>query len=54
MLEQSVPEGLHTLQGTHARAVCEDLLPAGRIRVGEVPGQLSLVEEALPWSRGRM
>ncbi|KAF4793767.1 hypothetical protein TURU_108121 [Turdus rufiventris] len=38
-LEQSVPEGLHTMEGTHPGAVYEELQPAGRSRVGEVHGQ---------------
>ena len=45
MLEQSVPEGLHAMEGTHAGAVCEELQPAGRTHVGEVGGELSPVED---------
>jgi len=33
-LEQSVPEGLHPLKGTHAGAVCEELWPVGRSHAG--------------------
>ena len=38
-LEQSVPEGLHHVEGTHAGAVCEELQPVGRTHgeVQEVP-----------------
>ena len=43
MLEQSVPEGLHPVEGhmTHAGAVHEELQPMGRTHFGEVCGGLS-------------
>ena len=41
MLEQSIPEGLHPVERTHAGAVCEELQPMGRTHVGEVHGGLS-------------
>ncbi|GAB0180379.1 zinc finger and BTB domain-containing protein 5 [Grus japonensis] len=37
-LEQSGPEGLHPMEGTHAGAVCEEPQPMGRTHVGEVCG----------------
>lgn len=40
-LEQSVPEGLHPVEGTHARAVHEELQPVRRTHVGEVWERLS-------------
>ena len=43
MLGQSVPEGLHPVEGTHAGAVCEELQLIGRTHVGEVHGGLSPV-----------
>ena len=54
MLEQSVPEGLHTVERTHAGAVCEELQPVGRTHVGEVRGGLSPVGGTPRWSRGRV
>ena len=42
-LEQSVPEGLQLVEGTHAGAVHEELQPMGRTYVGEVLGGLSPV-----------
>jgi len=38
MLEQSFPEGLHPVEGTHAGAVHEELQPVGRTHLGEVHG----------------
>ncbi|PKU45188.1 hypothetical protein llap_4489 [Limosa lapponica baueri] len=38
MLEQSVPEGLHPVERTHAEEVHEELQPVGRTHVGEIPG----------------
>ncbi|GAB0191968.1 EH domain-containing protein 4 [Grus japonensis] len=52
-LEQSVPEGLHPVEGTYAGAVREELQPVGRTHVGEVHGGLSPVGGAPRWSRGR-
>jgi len=43
MLEQSVPEGLHPMERTHAGAVHQELQPVGRTHVGEVHGGLSSV-----------
>ncbi|GAB0179705.1 zinc finger and BTB domain-containing protein 5 [Grus japonensis] len=40
-LEQSAPEGLHPVEGTHTGAVREKLQPVGRTHVGEVHGELS-------------
>ena len=54
MLEQSVPEGLHPVDGTHAGAVREELQPMGRTRVGEVHGGLSPMGGTPQWSRGRV
>ncbi|PKU47688.1 ubx domain-containing protein 4 [Limosa lapponica baueri] len=54
MLEQSVPEGLHPLEGIHAGVVCEELQPVGRTHVGEVCGELSPVGGTPCWSRGRV
>ena len=53
MLEQSVPEGLHPVDGTHTGAVCEELQPVGRTHIGEVCGGLSPVGGTPRWSRGR-
>ncbi|KAK4806915.1 hypothetical protein QYF61_012636 [Mycteria americana] len=36
MLEQSVPEGLHPVERTHAGPVLEELQPVGRAHVGEI------------------
>jgi len=36
MLEQSVPEGLHPVKGTHAGAAIEELQPMGRTYAGAV------------------
>jgi len=41
MLEQSVPEGLHPVEGTHSGAVCEELQPMARTHIGEFHGGLS-------------
>ncbi|KAK4831704.1 hypothetical protein QYF61_018756, partial [Mycteria americana] len=54
MLEQSVPEGLHPLERTHAGAVREELQPVGRTHIGEVHGGLSPVGGTPRWSRGRV
>jgi len=42
-LEQSVPEALHPMEGTCARAVGEELQPMGRTHIVEVCGGLSPV-----------
>ena len=53
MLEQSVPEGLQPMEGTHAGAVHEELQPVGRTHVGEVHEGLPLAGDT-PWgSRGQ-
>ena len=52
MLEQSAPEGLHPVEGSHAGAVCEELQTVGRIHAGEVHGGLSSVGGTSCWSRG--
>lgn len=43
MLEQSVPEGLLSLEGTSAGAAHEELHPMGRTQIGAVHGGLSPV-----------
>jgi len=35
MLEQIFPEGLQSIERTHARAVCKGLQPVGRTQAGE-------------------
>ncbi|OPJ76498.1 hypothetical protein AV530_016170 [Patagioenas fasciata monilis] len=52
-LEQSVPEGLHPVEGT-AGAVNEELQPVGGTHVSEVHGELSPVGGTPHWSRGRV
>ena len=54
MVEQPVPGGLHTMEGTHAGAVREELQPVGRTHGGEVCGELSPVRGTSCWSRGRV
>ncbi|GAB0185918.1 zinc finger and BTB domain-containing protein 5 [Grus japonensis] len=53
-LEQSAPEGLHPVEGTHAGAAHEELQPMGRTHSGEVGGGLSTVGGTPCWSRGRV
>jgi len=53
-LEQSVPERLHPMEGTHEGAVLEGLHLVGRTHVGAVCGGLSLVRRTQHWSRGRV
>lgn len=43
-LEQTAPEGLHTVEGTHIGAVLEEPLPMGRAYV-EVHGESSPMGE---------
>ncbi|XP_075367903.1 uncharacterized protein LOC142414491 [Mycteria americana] len=50
-LEQSVPEGLHPMEETHAGAVGEELQPMGRTHAGAVRGGLSPVGGTPGWSR---
>ncbi|GAB0187278.1 hypothetical protein GRJ2_001193100 [Grus japonensis] len=50
-LEQSVPEGLHLMEETHAGAVHEELQPVGRTHI-EVHGGLSPMGGTPCWSRG--
>jgi len=52
-LEQSVPEGLHPMEGTHAGAVCEELQPMGRTPVREVCGELSPVRGTFTLEQGK-
>jgi len=52
MLEQSAPEGLHPIEGTHAGAVREELQPVGRTHVGVAHGQLSPMGGTPQWGRG--
>jgi len=52
MLEQSVPEGLHPVERTHAGAGREELQPVGRTHFGEVHGGWFPVGGILHWSRG--
>lgn len=49
----SLPEGLHSVERTHAGAV-HDLQPVGRIHTGEVCRGLSQVRGTPRWSRGRV
>lgn len=53
-LEQPVPEGLHTVEGTHTGAVHEELQPLGRTHVGEDCGGLFPAGVTPCWSKGRM
>ena len=53
MLEQSVPEGLHPVERTHAGASCVELEPMGRTHVGEVCEGLSPIGGTPRWSGGR-
>lgn len=41
MLEQSVPESLDPVEGTHTDEIHEELQPMGRTHIGEVRGGLS-------------
>jgi len=53
-LEQSVSEGLHPLQRTHAGAVHEELQPVGgRTHTGEDHGGLSPMGGTSHWGRGK-
>ena len=54
MLEQCAPEGLHTMERTHAGAVCEELQPVGMTHVGEVHEGLYPVGGTPCWSRERV
>jgi len=54
MLEQSIPEGLHPMEGTHTGAVCEELQTVGRTHAGEVLGELSPLGWTPRWSKGRV
>jgi len=53
-LEQPVPEGLHSMEGTHTGAVREELQPVGRTHVGTVRGRLSPMGGGPCCSRGRV
>ena len=53
-LEQSVPEGLHSMEGANAGAVHEELQPMGRTHAGAVHGVLSPVRGTSHWSRARV
>ncbi|KAK4811059.1 hypothetical protein QYF61_016345, partial [Mycteria americana] len=53
MQEQSVPEGLHPVEGTHTGAVLEGLQPMRRTYVGEVNEGLYPMGRTPYWSRGR-
>lgn len=52
MLEQPAPEGLHSVKGTHAAAVPEEL--TGRTHVGEVNEKLSPMGGTPCGNRGRV
>ena len=54
MLEQPVPEGLHTVGRSRTAAVREELQPLGRIHVGEVCGELSPMDGTSQWGRGNV
>jgi len=54
MLEQSVPERLQPMEGTHAGEVHEELHPVGKTHVGEVHGELSPVAGTSHWSSRRV
>jgi len=54
MLEQSVPEGLHPVERTHAGAVCMVLKPLGRSHIGEIHRGLLPVGRTPGWSWGRV
>lgn len=47
MLEWPVPEGLHSIEGTHNGTINEELRPVGRIYVGKVYGSLSPVGDSM-------
>jgi len=53
-LEQSVPEELHPVEGTHAGAVCEELQPVGKTHAGEVCEGLSAMGGTPCRSRDRV
>lgn len=50
-LEQSVPEGQHPVEGTHAGALCEEHQPTGRTQFGKISGGLSCQWERDPTLR---
>lgn len=52
MLEQSVPGGLHPMEGTHTGAVNEELHLMGGTHFGAVNGVVSHVGETPCSSRG--
>jgi len=52
-VEQSVPEGLHPVEGTHTGAVCEELQPMGRTYVGEVCRELSPLRGTFTLEQGQ-
>jgi len=54
MLQQSVPEGLQPVEGTHTEAVCEELELVGRTHIEEFCGELSPMRGTSLWSRGRV
>lgn len=53
MLQQTIPEGVQPMEGTHAGADNEELQFVGRTHVGEVCGRLFPMAGILHWSRGR-
>jgi len=53
-LEQPIPEGLHSMERTYTRAVCEELQPVRRTYAGDVRGELSPMRGTPCWSRGRL
>ena len=53
ILKQSVPEGLHPMEGTHTGATCEELQLVERTHVGKVSQGLCSVGATPHWSRGR-
>jgi len=53
MPEQPVPEGLHTVERSHAGAIHEELQPVGKTHVEAVHGELSPMGVSLHWNKGK-
>jgi len=53
-LEQSAPDGLYLVEGSHAGIVHEELQPVGRTHIGQVHGGLYPTSRTPCWSRGRL
>jgi len=54
MLEQSVSDGLHSMEGTHAGAVHEELHHVGRTHAAVVHQELSPMGGTPRWSSGNV